>query len=170
MWPFSGVLPSRPPITYDLRGTSQFPQSLPGGIVTEGSDGYGYLAIAVSGRTVPANSLLKGWIASSAYNNFAIAQYDEQHTFIDPIEDWTDDLWVRYTMNSGPNPYIGNTGTWLLLRPDSTSPTLIWRSQALGGFPDIDVEIIVELATDNQGNDIVATGYYTAQLEVTDFS
>lgn len=94
----------------------------------------------------------------------------ESFTSVDVSTDWVipKGFDVTYyalaTLDSGSSPTSGSgVGTWLSLVPDGANRSWTWNKVGLGVFRGT---LKLEIATDALGADIVATGYYKADIEI----
>lgn len=72
-----------------------------------------------------------------------------------------DSYWIRATLASGTNPTTGTMSSWLQLN----SARQWYNAQTAIG--SLSTQLTIEIAADNGGTLIVATGTYTLNVEVT---
>lgn len=75
------------------------------------------------------------------------------------------DYWLRATQASGDAPTTGTLGSWQKIAGEGSAASLVYRWTVTPGTDDLLGIIKVELSTNSAGTNIVATGYYGADIE-----
>ena len=71
------------------------------------------------------------------------------------------DIWLRATLDAGSNPTSGDAlGSWHILNGSGEANRTFTWTETTDGVAVITGTLMVELATDSGGSNIVATGYY----------
>ena len=115
---------------------------------------------------VSSISVEKGQIQSDGWKGADARTY----VSVDSGTDWeipndfSVNYWIRATLESGSAPTVSSgMDTWLTLAPGGANRAWRWSRSAQGTLTGV---IKLEIATDSDGNDIVATGYYEGSPSV----
>lgn len=114
----------------------------------------------------PINSIISGEVQGAAFDDLALAQYVSDNVSTDWVipKAFVITYYVRATLDAGSNPTAGSAmDTWLTLVPSGANRSWTWLQVGVGVITGT---LKLEIATDSDGNDIVATGYYKARAEV----
>ncbi len=121
--------------------------------------------------TTGANAREKGYMMSLVYDfsdagNVDFIKINPETDWVNP-HDFDPTYWVRATLVAGTNPFSGVLGNWQSLIPDDPDPYggrgWTWIQVQLGATTGT---VKVEVASDSEGANILATGYYKATVTV----
>lgn len=161
MFPFGSMLSATPPETVTLQGTAGAPVSRTDSSILDPQDGRITLAVV----TTTFQTLTRGHIEWDGYVAGQSASYTSIHSWVTPNDYLLGPYYIRATLHADAAPDIGNAlNVWWSLTKDSGSNVFwTWSRNQIGSNTGT---LKLEIATDSQGNNIVATGYYKMTITV----
>lgn len=162
MFPFGTLLAAKPPESVFLNGSLGSPVTHDVNGFSESSETYHQRFNICSVDSIP-NSLTRGKLERAGYKEGVLAVYTEVHSWVVPNDYQDGPYWARLTFETGTGvtPDVGTMDTW---SPLTSNFIFGWSHNggvARGGT------VKAEIATDDAGAEIVATGWYRGTVTVT---
>jgi len=115
---------------------------------------------------VTSGTITKGDVEWAGYPEGQQASYTKLHDWVAP-GDFEGVYYVRATLVAGANPDIGIMNSWLTLHNGTSYGNAFWTWQKAPPFGSRTGTVKLEISTESDGSNIIATGYYkmTATVE-----